>query len=124
MIGRAPVGTVTKANTYTYWTGNGDNWSSIQPPKASTTNTFIGGQFSTVDIVYSPRHLTFIAVYMNAYTDNTFYAKYLNAPKPILPQWAGGDEADIVQFVTQYPWSTQILVFQRKFTLVRSLEHC
>lgn len=112
MIGRAPVASVTKASAYTYWQG-GDSWTSEQPTRAATTNTFLPGQFSTVDIFYSPRHLTFIAVYMNAYTDNTFWAHYLDAPKPILPQWAGGEEADIVQFVTKYPWGKQFLIFNQ-----------
>lgn len=64
MLARVPVDSVSKASAYTYWQG-GNSWTSTQPQKASTTNTFIGGAFSTVDIFYSPRHLTFIAVYMD-----------------------------------------------------------
>jgi len=64
MIGRAPIDSAADATAYTYWEG-GNSWTATQPGKTSTTNTFLGGAFSTVDIFYSPRHLTFIAVYMD-----------------------------------------------------------
>jgi len=64
MIGRAPIDSAADATAYTYWQG-GNSWTATQPGKTSTTNTFLSGAFSTVDIFYSPRHLTFIAVYMD-----------------------------------------------------------
>jgi len=111
MLGRAPVDQIADASAYTYWQGN-DSWTSERPTKLSTTNTFLGGTFSTVDIFYSPRHLTFITVFFNQYVDNTFYWRYLDTDKPILPSWAGGDQDDIVELMTQYSWSKGQAIFK------------
>ena len=66
---------------------------------------FVSGGYSTADIFYSPRHLTFIMVFMDVYIDNKIYWQYLKATKPIIPTYAGGDDDDIAQYLTQYSWS-------------------
>lgn len=112
MLGRVPVDQVADASAYTYWQGNETGWTGDQPNKLSTTNTFLPGTFSTVDIFYSPRHLTFIAVYFDQYVDNDFYWRYLDADKPILPSWAGGGDDDIAELLVQYSWAKAQLLFQ------------
>lgn len=59
---------------------------------------------------YSPRHLTFIMVFMDIYVDNKIYWSYLKATKPIVPTYAGGSMSDIGQYITQYSWSSWILL--------------
>lgn len=85
-------------------------WNKTLPAKGST-GYFANGVFSTVDIFYSPRHLTFIMVFQDGYVDNKLYWKYLEATKPILPTYAGGKDSDIAQYLTEYSWSAEILLF-------------
>ena len=76
------------------------------PGKATAANNWFNGSFSAVDVFYSPRHLTFIMVFMNNYVDNTIYWRFLRGP-PIVPTYAGGNATDIAQYIYQYPWSGQ-----------------
>lgn len=58
------------------------------------------------DVFYSPRHLTFIIVYMTTYADNTFYYRYLEADQPIYPAYhPQADGHDYVENVVKYSWS-------------------
>lgn len=96
---------------YEYWTGNA--WSSSVQPSTSTAY-FISGPLMDVDLFYSPRHLTFIIVYMTAYADSTFYYRYLEASKAILPPSApGGDQSsDYVENLTKYQWSAEKVLYK------------
>ena len=74
---------------------------------------FIAGAFMDVDVFYSPRHLTFIIVYMNIYADSTFYYRYLQAPQAIRPSYAGGiPSADYVENILQHPWSPEQVLYK------------
>ena len=81
---------------------------------SSSTAYFISGAFMDVDLFYSPRHLTFVIVYMTIYADNTFYYRYLQANSSILPPFAsGGDPAsDYVENVLKYNWSAEQVLFK------------
>ena len=83
-------------------------------PSSSSTASFIKGAFMDIDVFYSPRHLTFIIVYMTAYADNTFYYRYLEADQGILPPFApGGDSAtDYVENIVKYKWSEQQVLYK------------
>lgn len=96
---------------FEYW--GGSSWSSDMPPSLSTAY-FIAGAFMDVDVFYSPRHLTFIIVYMTTYADSTFYYRYLEADQGILPPFVpGGDSSsDYVENILKYSWSEQQLLFK------------
>lgn len=83
----------------------------MQPP--TSTAYFIPGSFMDVDVFYSPRHLTFICVYMTIYADSTFYYRYLLADQGILPPFApGGDSSsDYVSNILQYSWSEEFALY-------------
>lgn len=61
LMARVPAVSVTDKTQYEYYAGSG-NWTTTVPTTKST-NYFIQGPFSTVDIFYSPMHKTFICVY-------------------------------------------------------------
>lgn len=67
-----------------------------------------------IDVFYSPRHLTFIAVYLTVYADSTFYFRYLMADEAILPPYApGGDKSsDYVETLLKYKWSDQQVLYK------------
>ena len=67
-----------------------------------------------IDIFYSPRHLTFIAVYMTIYADSTFYYRYLLADHAIFPGFApGGDSTqDYVANLFKYKWSSEQVLYK------------
>lgn len=67
-----------------------------------------------VDIFYSPRHLTFIAVFLTTYADNTFYYRYLEADRSIIPPYApGGNVADdFVANMLKFKWSDEVLLYK------------
>ena len=67
-----------------------------------------------IDVFYSPRHLTFIAVYLTSYADSTFYYRYLNAPQAILPPYhKGGDpDDDYVENILKYEWSKEKVLYK------------
>ena len=96
---------------FTYW--NGTFWTDDMPSNSSTAY-FIEGAFMDIDIFYSPRHLTFIAVYMTVYADSTFYYRYLEADQGILPPFApGGDgSSDYVENILKYKWSEQEVLYK------------
>ena len=96
---------------FKYW--GGSSWSSDMPSSLSTAY-FIAGAFMDVDVFYSPRHLTFIIVYMTTYADSTFYYRYLEADQGILPPFVpGGDSSsDYVENILKYSWSEQQLLFK------------
>lgn len=75
-----------------------------------------GSPLMDVDIFYSPRHLTFIAVYLTAYADSAFYYRYLKADSAVIPSYApGGDEsADAVEKMVQHDWSEERLLYQAR----------
>ena len=96
---------------YEYWTGS--SWSTVMP---STTSKafFIEGPLMDIDVFYSPRHLTFIAVYLTIYADSTFYYRYLKADHPIIPSYAPGGEAnsDCVENLLKYEWSDEQVLYK------------
>lgn len=61
---------------------------------------------------YSPRHLTFIFVYLTPYGDSTFYYRYLIVPSPIIPSYAGGGDSDIVENITKFAWSKEHILYK------------
>ena len=67
-----------------------------------------------VNVFYSPRHLTFIIVYLTIYADSTFYYRYLEADQGILPPFApGGDSnSDYVENILKYKWSEQQTLYK------------
>ena len=81
---------------------------------SSSKAFFITGSFMDINIFYSPRHLTFIVVYMTAYADSTFYYRYLKADKAILPPFApGGDSSsDYVENIVKYDWSEEQVLYK------------
>lgn len=83
-------------------------------PSSSSTAYFISGDFMDVDVFYSPRHLTFIIVYMTTYADNTFYFRYLKANEAILPPSAPGADpsSDYVEALVAHPWSEERVVYK------------
>lgn len=102
-MGRTNATTVTDAASYEFYQGSGI-WNSTVPTSTSTAKSITYGAFSTVDIFYSPRHLTFIMVFQNVYCDNNIYWRWLRASKPILPTYAGGSWDDMVEAITMYSW--------------------
>ena len=96
---------------FEYW--GGSSWSSDMPSSSSTAY-FIEGAFMDIDVFYSPRHLTFIIVYLTTYADSTFYYRYLEADQGILPQFVpGGDSSsDYVENIFKYKWSEQRFLFK------------
>lgn len=65
-------------------------------------------------VFYSPRHLTFIIVYLTAYADSTFYFRYLQADQGILPSFVpGGDSSsDYVENILKYKWSQEQVLYK------------
>lgn len=66
------------------------------------------------DIFYSPSHLTFIFVYINAYADNTFYYRFLQTDKPIYPSYVQGgvSNSDFVENLVKYKWSEEKILYK------------
>ncbi len=67
-----------------------------------------------IDVFYSPRHLTFIAVYLTIYADSTFSYRYLEADQAIIPPYApGGDKSsDFVENLLKYTWSKEQVLYK------------
>jgi len=82
-------------------------------PKSSTA-FFIKGGMMDIDVFYSPRHLTFIIVYLSVYADSTFYYRYLVADQGILPPFAPGADknSDYVEKILKYSWSEQEVLYK------------
>jgi len=83
-------------------------------PTSTSKAYFIAGSFMDVNVFYSPRHLTFIIVYLTIYADSTFYYRYLEADQGILPPFApGGDSSsDYVETILKYNWSEQQVLYK------------
>ncbi|MCJ1309273.1 hypothetical protein MMC25_002932 [Agyrium rufum] len=111
LLSRAPYDGIADRDSYEYWTGS--SWSSGMLAPSSTA-FFLTGPILDVDIFYSPRHLTFVAVYMTIYADSTFYYRYLQSEKAIIPPYApGGDStSDYVELLTQYDWSDEQVLYK------------
>lgn len=77
-----------------------------------STAWFIEGHFMDGDMFYSPRHLTFIFVYLTPYADNTFYYRYLQADHAILPSFAGGKDDDYVENIVKFSWSEEQVLYR------------
>ncbi|KAI9718055.1 MAG: hypothetical protein M1812_004313 [Candelaria pacifica] len=110
LAARVDAGAITNRGSYEYW--NGVSWDKGMQPLSSQAH-FIKGAFMDGDIFYSPRHLTFIFVYLNPYADNTFYFRYLQADSAILPPSApGGDKnSDFAEAMFKYTWSTEQVLY-------------
>jgi len=81
---------------------------------SSSTAYFLAGAFMDIDVFYSPRHLTFIIVYLTTYADSTFYYRYLEADQGILPHFVpGGDKSpDYIENILKYKWSDQKVLYK------------
>ena len=100
---------------YQFWQDG--SWSSVMPGPSST-DYFLAGNFMDVDIFYSPRHLTFMAVYMTTWVDNTFYYQYLQTSSAIRPSFAGGAVgSDYVENLVQAQWSQQQILYKTPSSL-------
>lgn len=85
-------------------------------PPSTSTAFFLKAPIMDVDVFYSPRHLTFIAIYLTIYADNVFYYRYLIADSAILPPFApGGDKnSDYVENLLKYEWSDEQVLYKAK----------
>lgn len=85
-------------------------------PDASSKAIWIDGPIMDIDVYYSPRHQTFIAVYLTIYADSTFYYRYLKADHAIIPCYApGGDKtSDFAENLLKYKWSDEQVLYKAK----------
>ncbi|KAG8534367.1 uncharacterized protein KY384_001212 [Bacidia gigantensis] len=106
LLGRTSPADLADRDSYTFW--NGKEWTKDMPT-TSSKNFFIEGAFMDIDLFYSPRHLTFIIVYMTKYADNIFYFRYLKADNGILPPFAPGakSDSDYVENILKFDWSEE-----------------
>ena len=82
-------------------------------PSSASTALAISGSFMDVDMFYSPRHSTFIIVYMTNYADSTFYYRYLKTPEAILPLYSGGgSDLDYVENIVHNEWSDERVLYR------------
>ena len=83
---------------------------------ASSKAFFLNGPILDVDIFYSPRHLTFIVVYLTIYADSVFYYRYLKADQAIIPPYApgGNPTSDYVENIVKYDWSDEYVLYKAK----------
>ncbi|KAL8913567.1 MAG: hypothetical protein Q9171_001651 [Xanthocarpia ochracea] len=111
LMARVAPDSIEDRAAYQYWTGS--SWSTIMPD-ASSKAIWIDGPIMDIDVFYSPRHMTFIAVYLTAYADSTFYYRYLKADRPIMPCYApGGDKnSDYVENLLKYEWSDEQVLYK------------
>ncbi|KAL8766272.1 MAG: hypothetical protein Q9209_006904 [Squamulea sp. 1 TL-2023] len=113
LMARVTPDSIANRDAYQYWTGN--SWSTIMPSTSSKA-IWIDGPIMDIDVFYSPRHKTFIAVYLTIYADSTFYYRYLKADQPIIPCYApGGDKnSDYVENLLKYKWSDEQVLYKAK----------
>ncbi|KAL8948203.1 MAG: hypothetical protein Q9222_005594 [Ikaeria aurantiellina] len=113
LMARVAADSIENRGAYEYW--NGDSWSTNMPSNSSKA-FFIEGPIMDIDVFYSPRHMTFIAVYLTIYADSTFYYRYLKADRAIMPCYApGGDRnADYVESLLHYGWSDEQVLYKAK----------
>ncbi|KAL8904984.1 MAG: hypothetical protein Q9207_002907 [Kuettlingeria erythrocarpa] len=113
LMARVVADSIENRDAYQYWTG--DSWTTIMPSVTSKAY-FIEGPIMDIDIFYSPRHMTFIAVYLTIYADSTFYYRFLNASHAIVPSYApGGDKnSDCAENLLKYGWSDEQVLYKAK----------
>ncbi|KAL9010228.1 MAG: hypothetical protein Q9173_004816 [Seirophora scorigena] len=111
LMARVAADSIEDRDAYEYWTGS--SWTTIMP---STTSKafFIEGPIMDIDIFFSPKHMTFIVVYLTIYADSTFYYRYLKAPSAIIPGYApGGDKnSDYAENLLKYDWSEEQVLYK------------
>lgn len=70
------------------------------------------------DLFYSPRHKTFIMVYLTLHADNTFYYRYLQPSDPITPPYADANhnspssDYNYVEEILKHPWSEEQVLYK------------
>ncbi|CAL8576114.1 hypothetical protein XPA_002007 [Xanthoria parietina] len=113
LMARVTPDSVANRNAYEYWTGS--SWSKTMPD-ASSKAIWIDGPIMDIDVYYSPRHQTFIAVYLTIYADSTFYYRFLKADHAIIPCYApGGDKtSDYAENLLKYKWSEEQVLYKAK----------
>ncbi|KAL8701368.1 MAG: hypothetical protein Q9201_004937 [Fulgogasparrea decipioides] len=111
LMARVAADSIENRDAYQYW--NGNSWSTIMPG-ADSKAFFIHGPIMDIDVFYSPRHMTFIAVYLTIYADSTFYYRYLKADHAIIPSYApGGDKnLDCAEYLLKYKWSDEQVLYK------------
>lgn len=111
LVGRCDPSSLADRSKYEYWTG--ESWSSNMPSEDSKAH-ILDTPIMDFDLFYSPRHLTFIMVYMTTYADNTLYYRYLNSPSAILPPYAPGgiDSNDFAENIVRLPWSAEQVLYR------------
>lgn len=77
---------------------------------------FLEAPIMDIDVFYSPRYMTFIAVYLTIYADNTFYYRYLQSNSSIIPSYApGGDQHyDCAEALLHNQWSDEQVLYKAK----------
>ncbi|KAI4175150.1 MAG: hypothetical protein LQ343_001911 [Gyalolechia ehrenbergii] len=113
LMARVEADSIEDRDAYEYWSGS--SWSTVMPGKTNKA-FFIEGPIMDIDVFYSPRHLTFIAVYLTIYADSTFYYRYLKADHAIMPGYGpGGDQnSDCVESLLKYEWSDEQVLYKAK----------
>jgi hypothetical protein len=99
---------ITDRSTYSYWDGNA--WSAAMLP-ADATSYLLDQPVMDLDVFYSPYHGTFIMVYLTPDADNTFYFRYLESKKAIIPPYAGGT-GDYVENILKNQWSSEQVLYK------------
>ncbi|KAL8715326.1 MAG: hypothetical protein Q9225_006409 [Loekoesia sp. 1 TL-2023] len=113
LMARVAADSIDNRDAYEYWTGS--SWSRIMP-SATSRAFFIEGPIMDIDVFYSPRHMTFIVVYLTIYADSTFYYRYLKADHAIMPSYApeGDGHSDCVENLLKYEWSDEQVLYRAK----------
>ncbi|KAL8637614.1 MAG: hypothetical protein Q9228_005128 [Teloschistes exilis] len=113
LMARVAADSIENRDAYEYW--NGGAWSTIMPHNDSKA-FFIEGPIMDIDVFYSPRHMTFIAVYLTIYADSTFYYRFLQSNSSIIPSYApGGDQHyDCAEALLQNHWSEEQVLYKAK----------
>lgn len=113
LMARVQADSIEDRDAYQYW--NGNSWGTTMPGKTDKA-FFFEGPIMDIDVFYSPRHLTFIAVYLTIYADSTFYYRYLKADHAIMPGYGpGGDQnSDCVENLLKYEWSDEQVLYKAK----------
>lgn len=111
LVARCNPSSLAQRSSYQYWTGA--TWSSNMLSKTSTA-FLVNTPIMDFDLFYSPRHLTFIMVYMTIYVDNTFYYRFLNSSFPIIPPYGPGSDksSDFVENIVRQPWSPEQVLYR------------
>ena len=109
LLARTTPDGIADRTSFTYW--DGTDWSSGMSPNDSVAY-FFDEAVQDLDIVYSPHHGTFIAVFLNHNADNTFYYRFLKTDATILPPYAGGNgDEDFAEALVQNQWSEKQVLY-------------